>query len=76
MSRYILNNNKQDSLSGENYEIHNVDNCTHLPLLENRLFVGYFNNCKDALLVAKNQYPKHKEEIDGCFWCCNSCHKK
>ena len=78
MSKYILNRNKQDSLSGENYEVHNEDRCTsgHLPLSENRLFLGYFDNCRDALEKAKIDYPYWKNDIDGCYWCCNPCHKE
>ena len=76
MSRYILNQNKQDSQSGENYEVHNETICTHLPLLKNRISLGNFNNCQDALKKAKDIYPRSKSDIDGCYWCCNACHKE
>lgn len=76
MSKYILNKNKQDSLSGENYEVHNEATCTHLPLYENRISLGNFDNCRDALAKAKSEYPKSKDDIDGCYWCCNACHKE
>lgn len=76
MSRYILNKNKQDSESGKNNEVHNENTCDHLPLLGNRIFLGYFNNCQDALSKAKSDYPGSKNDIDGCYWCCNPCHKE
>lgn len=76
MAKYILNQNKQDSPSGENYEIHNEEICTHLPIPVNRIHIGYFNNCKDAMASAIKKYPELRSEIDGCYWCCNSCHKE
>lgn len=78
MSKYILNKNKQDSPSGENYEVHNEDKCTsnHLPLSGNRIFVGYFDNCRDAVIKAKNDYPSWAKDIDGCYWCVSACHKE
>lgn len=76
MAHYILNSNKQDSPSGENYEVHNEEACVHLPLHENRISLGYFNNCKDAMTTAVNKFPEARAEIDGCYWCCTSCHKE
>jgi len=76
MAKYILNKNKQDSLSGENYEVHDENSCQHLPHYENRIDLGYFNNCKDAMTAAINKFPGSKSEIDGCYWCCNPCHKE
>jgi hypothetical protein len=77
MYKYILNRNKQDSPSGENYEIHNEDACKdNLPLPENRISLGSFNNCQDALKKAKDTYPGSKNDIDACYWCCYSCHKE
>lgn len=74
MAKYIINKNKQDSESGENHEIHNEDYCKRLPNYENRIDLGYFNNCKDAMDNAIKRFPKSSKEIDGCFWCCNDCH--
>ena len=73
MSRYILNKNKQDSSSGENYEVHNEENCGHLPDQENRISLGYFSNCHEAVNKAKNSYPNWSASIDGCYYCCNAC---
>lgn len=76
MAKYILNKNKQDSPSGENYEVHNEDTCGHLPHLDNRIYLGYFNNCQEALKKAKDMYSESKNDIDGCYWCCNLCHRE
>jgi hypothetical protein len=76
MSKYILNDNKQDSRSGINYELHNEENCNRLPLLLNRLDVGYFSNCQDAMRAAKSKYPYRASDIDGCYYCCAACHKE
>jgi hypothetical protein len=76
MAKYILNRNKQDSPNGENYEVHNEENCVRLPLQDNRINLGYFYNCKDAMTAAISKFSKSKSDIDGCFWCCNFCHKE
>lgn len=76
MSKYILNKNKQDSDSGENYELHNEGTCSHLPDWENRLDVGYFDNCHSAKAEAKRKYLSISSDIDGCYYCCNACHRE
>lgn len=77
MTKYIINKNKQDSESGENYEVHDITYgvCGHLPLPENQIDLGLHLNCQSALVEAKNRYPAQKEYIDGCYYCCNTCHK-
>jgi len=76
MSKYILNQNQQDSDSGENYELHNEDTCHHLPDHSNRLAVGNYGNCHDAKRRAKELYPSKSADIDGCYYCCNDCHNE
>jgi len=76
MAKYILNQNKQDSESGENYELHNEDTCTRLPNPGNRLYVGYFGSCHYAKEEAKSKYPSMSYAIDGCYYCCSPCHKE
>jgi hypothetical protein len=75
MSKYILNKNQQDSQSGKNYEVHNEDsNCSKLPNLENRISLGYHQNCESAIRKAKETRPEWKYDIDGCFYCAKDCH--
>lgn len=74
---YIINNNKQDSKSGENFEVHNLNSCEYfLPKEENRIPLGNFNNCQAAMLHAKLTYPGSSNYIDGCYYCCSACHKE
>ena len=64
---YYVNKNEQ---SNGDHEVHTVS-CTYLPNIENRLYLGYFDNCADAVKEAKKTYTK----ADGCFYCCKECHK-
>ena len=66
--RYYVNKNAQDA--GE-HEVHTED-CKHLPSTNNREYLGYFNNCQDAIKEAE----KHYDNVDGCKYCCKPCHKK
>ena len=65
---YYVNKNAQTT--GE-HEVHRED-CKWLPDDENRLYLGMFDNCKDAVKKAKETYPNS----DGCFYCSEDCHKK
>lgn len=75
MAKYILNRNRQDSQSGLNYELHNeTASCEYLPHHQNRLDVGYFNSCHQAMAAARQKYPQYASSIDGCRWCSPDCH--
>lgn len=54
------------------HEVHTED-CIFLPLPENRIYIGDFFVCSEALEAAKLENPDLV--FDGCFCCCNSCHK-
>lgn len=62
--KYVDNNGR--------HEVHTHD-CNFLPNAENRVYLGDFNNCNEAINYAKTQYPKHN--FDGCYHCCRTCHK-
>jgi len=49
MALYYVNKNAQPT--GE-HEVHK-DDCSFLPDSENRIYLGYFDNCKDAVNEAK-----------------------
>ncbi len=68
MALYYVNKNAQPS--GE-HEVH-TSTCSYLPSLENRLYLGSFNTCAEAIKEAK----KHYSNVDGCYHCCSLCHKK
>ena len=69
MKNYYVNKNRQP-LSGDN-EVHTSE-CSFLPKVENREFLGSFNNCKDAVVEAS----KKGYNANGCYYCSNSCHTK
>lgn len=66
MATYYVNKNKQTN--GDN-EVHTTG-CSYLPKPENRVYLGEFSNCRDAVLKAKNFYTK----VNGCFYCSRECH--
>lgn len=56
-----------------NHEVHKED-CTFLPRLENRIFLGDFNFCSDAIVAAKEEYQISK--LNGCYFCAKGCHTR
>ena len=63
---YYVNKNAQDN---GDHEVH-TSSCAWLPKEENRLYLGTFNNCQDAVTKAKKTYYKS----DGCKHCSEACH--
>ena len=68
MPTYYVNKNAQPT--GE-HEVH-TSTCFRLPELENRINLGVFSNCREAIREAK----KHFSNVDGCYFCSNECHTK
>lgn len=68
MKHYYVN--KKAQANGD-HEVHTSE-CRYVPTLENRMYLGYFSNCKDAVNEAKKTY----KQSDGCYTCSNECHKK
>jgi len=66
MKTYYVNKNENDGY----HEVHN-DSCQHLPEVANRVHLGQFSNCHDAVKEAKKTY----ENSDGCYYCCPDCNK-
>lgn len=66
MASYYVNKNAQ---ANGDHEVH-VSGCTYMPSSENRLYLGDFQSCHPAVLVAKRHYSK----VNGCYYCCNVCH--
>ncbi|RKQ13531.1 hypothetical protein D8M05_15665 [Oceanobacillus bengalensis] len=63
--------NKNTDKNG-NHEVHK-DSCSYLPKSQNRVYIGYKNDCSSAIQKAKNDTGK--SNFDGCYHCSNSCHK-
>lgn len=64
---YYVNTNAQ---ADGTHEVHRQD-CLWLPDAENRLYLGSFDNGKEAVKAAKKYYS----DVDGCFYCCREAHK-
>lgn len=66
MKKYYVNKNAQDN--GDN-EVHTED-CGYIPAPENRIFLGTFETCCEAVIEAKKYYKK----VNGCYYCSRPCH--
>lgn len=65
MNQYYYVN--RDQQSNGDHEVH-VDGCEYMPL--NRVYLGIFSNCRDAVREAKRLYG----QTNGCYFCCHECH--
>lgn len=54
------------------HEIH-TENCSYLPSVLNREYIGYFSSCQSAKLEAMRKHPD--KNFDGCYFCCRECHR-
>ena len=68
MPSYYVNKNAQSK--GE-HEVHK-SGCSRLPETLNRIYLGEFERCAEAVKEAKKYY----NNVDGCFYCSNECHTK
>ena len=66
MKKYYVNDKAQ---ANGDHEVHRED-CTYLPLPQNRTYLGTFSNCNDGVKEAK----KYHKQVNGCFYCSNECH--
>jgi len=66
MDNYYVNKNAQ---SNGDHEVH-TGTCFYLPSIENRLYLGLFSSCADAVKEAKKTYP----QSNGCYYCSKACH--
>lgn len=66
MARYYVNKNAQ---ANGDHEVHK-STCFWCPKAENRIYLGLFDTCKEAVKKAKNYYS----QVNGCYFCSNECH--
>lgn len=66
MAKYYVNKNAQNN---GDHEVHRLG-CSYMPSEANRLYLGDFSNCRDAVREAKNHY----RQVNGCYYCSNECH--
>jgi hypothetical protein len=67
MAKYHVNSNAQ---ANGDHEVH-VSTCDHKPEPKNQVDLGEFSSCHAAVTAAKKYYS----DVDGCYYCCNPCHK-
>ncbi len=69
MPTYIVNRNAQ---SNGDYEVHDeTSGCRWLPANSNRVSLGFFFGCSDAVSAAR---AKGYSPANGCFFCARECH--
>ena len=68
---YYLNLNADKN---GNHEVHDKD-CYYLSLTTEKEYLGYFDNCQDAIREAKAKHPSYLYKVDGCYYCSKSCHR-
>lgn len=66
MANYYVN--KNTDTQGD-HEVHEQA-CPWLPEEKNRIYLGNYENCKDAVKEAKRYYSK----VNGHKYCSESCH--
>ena len=65
MANYYVN--KQDQTNGD-HEVHK-EGCNFMPSIANRMHLGNFSNCHDAVREAKKYY----RQSNGCYYCSREC---
>jgi len=66
MSHYYVNKNAQ---SNGDHEVHTTG-CSYMPNNENRIYLGDFSRCSQAISEAR----KHYSQVNGCYYCSRDCH--
>jgi len=66
MALYYVNTRVQPN---GDHEVHK-QGCSSMPEEGNRILLGDFANCHDAVRKAKEYYS----QVNGCYYCSNECH--
>lgn len=66
MAYYYVNKNAQ---TNGDHEVHK-SGCSFMPDDNNRIYLGNFDSCRQAVLEAKKHYIKS----NGCYYCARECH--
>lgn len=69
MAKFYYYNKNLDKKG--NHEVHTED-CSYIPQVLNRTFIGYESNCSAAIQRVKKETGK--SNFDGCYFCCRECH--
>ena len=68
MAQYFVNKHAQ---SNGDHEVHK-SGCSRMPDPENRIYLGEFETCEDAVISARKYYAV----VDGCYYCAYICHTR
>lgn len=69
MPNYTVNKNAQSG-SGD-HEVHDLASTRGcLPSAVNRIDLGWYSNCTDAVRAATRYYS----DVNGCYYCAYACH--
>lgn len=71
MFNYYYVNRDVTNNPNYNHEVHK-STCPFMPSVQNRIYLGYFASCSDAIKAAKRYY----NNVDGCAVCCPECHRQ
>ena len=66
MRKYYVNSNAQ---ANGDHEVH-TPGCPFMPAPENRIYLGEFTSCHDAVSEARKYYS----QVNGCYYCSSDCH--
>ncbi len=66
MASYCVNKHAQ---SNGDHEVH-AYSCRYLPEDHNRVYLGDFASCRQAVAEAR----KHYAQTNGCYFCAHECH--
>lgn len=66
MASYYVNTTAQ---SNGDHEVHRAD-CSWMPENQNRLYLGEFLSCREAVWKAKQYFS----QSNGCYHCSRECH--
>lgn len=66
MKKYYVNKNAQ---SNGDHEVHTTG-CRFMPKPENKIYLGEHVTCQTAVVEAR----KYFRQVNGCYFCSNSCH--
>lgn len=70
MPLFVINKNPQ---TNGDHEVHNKTiGCSYMPSSGNQIELGQHASCREAVADAKRRWAG--ERINGCYYCCNSCH--
>ena len=66
MDPYYVNRNAQPN---GDHEVHR-EGCYWMPAPENRIYLGQFYSCQQAVVAARRHYT----QVNGCAHCSLACH--